>query len=295
MFKLAVIGTVAASALGMTHPVNPDLVNDIKNKADSWTPFEPEHNPLKELNIAEIKGLLGTIVQGPVGLPGPDVPNADVPKEFDSRKQWPNCIHPIRDQARCGSCWAFAASETLSDRICISSNGSTDVVISPEDMVACDNWNMGCNGGILPWAWSYLTTTGAVSDECFPYSSADGSVPKCPKTCADGSAQKKYKCTKGSVVEAKGVAQIKAEISANGPLETGFTVYEDFMNYQSGIYKHVSGDQLGGHAVKIIGWGDGYWICANSWGPKWGEQGFFNIAFGDCGIDNAAYGCKPAL
>lgn len=131
MYKLVVIGTVMASALGMTHPVNPDLVNDIKNKADSWKPAEPETNPLKNLNIAEIKGLLGTIVQGPVGLPSPAVPNGDAPKEFDSRTKWSNCIHPIRDQARCGSCWAFGASEVLSDRICIASNGSTDVVISP--------------------------------------------------------------------------------------------------------------------------------------------------------------------
>ncbi len=170
------------------------------------------------------------------------------------------------------------------------------MIISPEDMVACDNWNMGCNGGILPWAWSYLTTTGAVTDDCLPYSSGDGSVPKCPKTCVDSSVQyKKYKCAKGSVIEAKGVAQIQAAIQASGPLETGFTVYEDFMNYQSGVYKHTTGDQLGGHAVKIVGWGDGYWICANSWGPSWGETGFFNIAWGECGIDNAAYGCTPAL
>jgi cathepsin B len=295
MYKLVVIGTIAAAAFGMTHPVNHDIVNDIKNKADSWTPFEVEANPLRALNVAEIKGLLGTIVQGPVGLPGPAPSNGDVPSTFDSRDKWGKCVHPIRDQARCGSCWAFGASEALSDRICIASGGSVDVILSPEDLVACDGWNMGCNGGILPWAWSYLTKTGAVTDDCFPYSSADGSVPKCSKKCADGSDYKKYKCKSGSVVEAKGVQQIKTEILNSGPVETGFTVYEDFMSYSSGVYRHVSGDQLGGHAVKIVGWGDGYWICANSWGTGWGETGFFNIAFGECGIDNAAYGCTPAL
>lgn len=78
-------------------------------------------------------------------------------------------------------------------------------------------------------------------------------------------------------------------------METGFTVYEDFMSYSGGVYKHTSGAQLGGHAVKIVGWGDGYWICANSWGPSWGEKGFFNIAFGECGIDSAVYACSPKL
>ena len=41
----------------------------------------------------------------------------------------------------------------------------------------------------------------------------------------------------------------------SGPVETGFMVYEDFYNYKSGIYSYVSGSLLGGHAVKIIGWG----------------------------------------
>lgn len=62
----------------------------------------------------------------------------------------------------------------------------------------------------------------------------------------------------------------------NGPMEAGFEVYHDFFNYKSGVYHHVSGDLAGGHAIKILGWGqdsDGtdFWICANSWGSSWGE------------------------
>lgn len=84
-------------------------------------------------------------------------------------------------------------------------------------------------------------------------------------------------------------------------METGFTVYEDFMNYQSGIYSHTTGNQLGGHAVKIVGWGlekssgTSYWIVANSWGTSWGMKGFFNIKQGDSGIDSSVFGCTPAL
>jgi cathepsin B len=36
-----------------------------------------------------------------------------------------------------------------------------------------------------------------------------------------------------------------------GPVETGFRVYQDFMTYKSGVYHHVTGKLLGGHAVKI--------------------------------------------
>lgn len=295
MFKLVIIGTIAAFASAQRHPINPDIVNEIKSKADTWKAHDVETNPLKNLSVHEIQGLLGTVVQGPIGLPGPVPTNEMLPATFDAREKWGSCVHPIRDQAKCGSCWAFGATETLSDRFCIASNGQVDVVLAPQDLVSCDWWDRGCNGGILSWAWSYLTKTGAVAESCFPYASAGGSVPKCATTCADSSAFKKYKCVSGSVVEASGVDQIKAELYANGPLETGFTVYEDFMSYESGVYKHTTGSQLGGHAVKIVGWGDGYWICANSWGTSWGESGFFNIAWGECGIDSATYGCKPQL
>jgi len=68
---------------------------------------------------------------------------------------------------------------------------------------------------------------------------------------------------------------IKLEIMANGPVETGFTVYSDFSSYRSGIYERKSDEVMGGHAVKIVGWGveDGikYWIVANSWSADWGE------------------------
>jgi cathepsin B len=271
------------------------LVEEVKTATSSWTPYEPEENPFKDWSESDIRGLFGTVLQESEVKPSGIVDNG-VPDSFDSRTEWPDCIHPIRDQAKCGSCWAFAGSETFSDRVCINSKGKTNVILSPQDMVSCDSWNMGCNGGILSWAWSYLKSTGIVADSCFPYSSETGTAPKCASKCADGSAWKKYKCK--DTISKSGVDDIKAEIYKDGPLETGFTVYEDFMSYKSGIYTHTTGSQLGGHAVKMVGWGNengtGYWIIANSWGTGWGESGFFRIKFGDCGIDSAAYGCTPA-
>lgn len=43
----------------------------------------------------------------------------DLPENFDSRVNWPNCptIQEIRDQGSCGSCWAFGAVEAMSDRV----------------------------------------------------------------------------------------------------------------------------------------------------------------------------------
>ena len=62
-----------------------------------------------------------------------------------------------------------------------------------------------------------------------------------------------------------------------------------------GIYSHTTGQPVGGHAVKFVGWGtDGgvkYWKVANSWNPYWGEKGYFRIKVGsDGGIDDSVTG-----
>jgi len=64
MFKLAVVGTVAAVAAASSHPVNQDVVNYIKEKATTWTPHEVHENPLANLSTQEIFGLLGSKVGG---------------------------------------------------------------------------------------------------------------------------------------------------------------------------------------------------------------------------------------
>lgn len=209
MFKLIIVGTIAAIANAYTHPVNSQIVNAVKTRTTKWTPHEVETNPLRNYSMEKLRGLLGTITEPKVEADieyGAVVVSDSLPTSWDWREQ-SDCVHPIRDQQQCGSCWAFAATEAFSDRICIASKGSENVVLSPQDMVSCDPWDMGCNGGILSWAWSYISNTGVATDDCLPYVSGDGTVPKCPKTCADGSAKRKYKCG-SKVVNAKGVAAI---------------------------------------------------------------------------------------
>jgi cathepsin B len=106
----------------------------------------------------------------------------------------------------------------------------------------------------------------------------------------------KYSYT-GNTVTARGIQAMQEAIMAGGPMEVAFTVYSDFENYAGGIYHHVSGGQVGGHAVKVVGWGSeggvNYWKIANSWNPYWGEKGYFRIKFGEGGIDAQAVGSDP--
>ncbi|UJR32386.1 hypothetical protein I4U23_019848 [Adineta vaga] len=257
-----------------------------------------------------------------------DVPN-DLPTNFDSREQWSNCpsIREIRDQGNCGSCWAFGAVEAMSDRICIASNGSKLVRISAEDLVSCCLLcGMGCNGGYPVAAWNHYKSSGLVTggnyksnEGCEPYTipSCDHHVngtlppcqgsqptPHCTRQCIDGyptpyANDKHYGASVHSIHFKQ--EQIQTEIMKNGPVEAGFTVYSDFLAYKSGVYKHTAGSHLGGHAIKIIGWGvendTPYWLVANSWNEDWGDKGFFKILRGhdECGIENGVVAGIPKL
>lgn len=182
------------------------------------------------------------------------IKDADVPDDFDATTHWSGLVHPIRNQLKCGSCWAFSASEVLSDRFAIAS-GSRSPVLSPEDLVSCDKGDMGCHGGQLPHAWNYLTSTGIVTDTCFPYGAGAGVAPTCPSRCADSEQFTRYKAQ--SAYSIKGAANMQKEVMTNGPIQVAFMVYKSFMTYQSGVYtKHVwEVVPEGGHAVKIAGWG----------------------------------------
>ena len=87
------------------------------------------------------------------------------------------------------------------------------------------------------------------------------------------------------------VTAIQTEIMTDGPVESTIQVYQDFLTYRSGVYRHTNGTILGEHSVKILGWGvssgTNYWIVANSWNPYWGNNGYFWILSGvnECAIE----------
>ena len=87
----------------------------------------------------------------------------------------------------------------------------------------------------------------------------------------------------------------------HGPVEAALTVYEDLILYKDGVYQHVHGKALGGHAIRMLGWGEEkgtpYWLIANSWNSDWGNNGYFKILRGDdhCGIESQISAGLPKL
>jgi len=245
----------------------------------------------------------------------------DVPDQFDSRDNWPQCptLKEVRDQSNCGSCWAFGAAEAMSDRACIASLSKDKPHISSDDLLSCcSSCGFGCDGGDPRAAWEYWVSNGLVTggtytthDGCKPYPFApcdhhiNGTLkpcshdleptPQCKKQCQSSYTvpytQDKHFGKRAYTISSD-VKEIQKEIMTNGPVEVAFSVYEDFLSYKTGVYKHHAGSALGGHAVKMIGWGvdngTPYWLVVNSWNTDWGDKGLFKILRGkdECGIES---------
>jgi cathepsin B len=305
MKALLIFLVLAVGAMCNTRILKVETNQVVKSKA-KWESYDIHENPFRDYSEDDVKILLGTTLlwdqSNIMLLQDLDDHNVELPESYDVRQALPGCVSEVRNQEHCGSCWAFSAASTLADRFCVASKGQDKVILSHQDMVSCDSKDKGCHGGLLDRAWDYLEKSGIVAEECFPYVSGDGkNVPHCPHgTCINASSPfTKYRAVLASPKPLTCAPQIKKEIFENGPVQTGFMVHEDFMHYKSGIYEHTHGDQLGGHAVKIVGWGveNGieYWIAQNSWGPTWGENGFFRIKFGECLFDANGYAGLPNL
>jgi len=276
----------------VTPVLNDELIKAINAKKLGWTASRNQRFEGK--SIADAKHLLGVVFpESNVNCPKVAQPDtATLPDSFDSRTQWPSFIHAVRDQQQCGSCWAFAASEALSDRLAIYSNGTQNMVLAPEGLVSCDKVDMGCGGGWPSDAANFLVNTGIPTETCEPYVAGGGQVPACPAACADGTPKVLYKYKSWDYCT--GEAAMMAALQ-NGPIAVAFAVYQDFFAYKSGVYKAASAALAGYHAVKMLGYGVAedktpYWIVQNSWGPAWGEAGTFRIVRGinECGMELGA-------
>jgi C1A family cysteine protease len=181
MQKATLIALVATVATANKKYISHEMTGRIRDAHPGWVAHEPETNPLRNLSNEELLNLVSGAMTGEPRFESiqDQTPSVGLPDSWDPRTddRTKKCIHPIRDQQQCGSCWAFGATEALSDRFCLAGQ---DVILSPQDMVSCDYNNYGCNGGYMNLAWLYLRQTGVVSEACFPYTSGSGFAPGCP-------------------------------------------------------------------------------------------------------------------
>jgi len=207
-------------------------------------------------------------------------------------------VTPVKNQGQCGSCWSFSTTGSVEGAYQIATKKL--VSLSEEDLVQCDQVDMGCAGGLMDNAFKFIEKNGIAAETAYPYISGTGIRGLC-------NADKE----KAAVVTITGYKDIPAEDEdalktavALGPVSVAIEADKHvFQLYKKGVIdSHGCGTQLD-HGVLVVGYGSqktlfgskDYWTVKNSWGPTWGEDGYVKLARGTtakpknmCGVASQA-------
>ena len=184
-------------------------------------------------------------------------------------------VSSVKNQERCGGCWAFSSSGAVESAWAIKNNVLYN--LSQQELIDCssDYGNHGCGGGSMDLGFKYIIDNGLCTNLTYPYVGMD---QDCQKDCSSVVNISEYGDLRPNdeLNLQKGVAQqpVSVAIQANK---------RSFQLYQSGIYSDLDcGTQLD-HGVLVVGYGYDieldmkYWIIKNSWGNQWGENGYIRI------------------
>lgn len=273
-----------------------------------WRPWEKE---LVKTYFVKVE--VGPSLRSPTSTSDP--PSPQLPSAFDWRNR--NGVTPVKDQASCGSCWAFGTVGPLESNIIIKDGIIED--LSEQYLVSCNTEGWNCNDGGW-WAHDYHEwksnrcdpTPGSVLENEFPYTANDDPccVGKCPCNhpynivswhCIEADATQPS-CYTGRVPP---TVDLKKAIYNYGPISATVYVGLAFVKYTKmcdgdGVLEtnevfetnEADGPNVN-HAVVLVGWDDnvgtnGAWILRNSWGINWGEKGYMYIGYGISNVGSCA-------
>ena len=215
------------------------------------------------------------------------------PSSYDWRNQ--GRVSAIKDQASCGSCWAFSTVANL-EGLYYAKKGVMKT-FSEQMLVDCDTQDSGCNGGLMQYAFNWIKSNGGIMyDSDYPYVGTEQTCKSDKTKYADfkvtgykklGSSWSTWSCVDED--------EVKEFLYETGPLAIALNA--DYLSaYTGGIVDYTSSKCPSSginHAVTLVGYGTDssssmdYWIVKNSWGKDWGESGYFRIRRGNgtCGIN----------
>lgn len=215
-----------------------------------------------------------------------------LPDAYDMRDY--GRVTPVRDQGRYGTCWAFASLGAFESTLM----PGDEEVFSTDHMTLCNSYNLGMNrGGEHTMSIAYLAAwQGPVYEEDDPY--GDG------KTNPDLTAVKHLE--EALVINDRDFDTLKSAIFRYGALETSLYSQMDYADSISAYYSednasyYYDGEEVPNHDVVVVGWddnypkekftkmpeGDGAFICKNSWGEEFGDDGYFYVSYYDTNICN---------
>lgn len=260
---------------------NMAFAESVNNRQSSFTVGD---NLFADLTFEEFKEkyLSREVIQNEVRT-GP-APRLRASKDWRTEKK----VGPIKNQGRCGSCWAFSTVAALETEIAIKN--SQDVNLSEQELVDCSGeyGNQGCNGGLMSQAFSYIKDHQIGLGADYPYTAKDGA-------CKRDETKTRYSVVESRVIDPICVDGLMTAIQSHA-VSVAIEVQRDFQLYKGGIYKNDNCGAALNHGVAAVGFvnEDGedqqYFIVRNSWGESWGENGyvrmFIGTGSGTCGIAN---------
>ncbi|XP_030547231.1 senescence-specific cysteine protease SAG12-like [Rhodamnia argentea] len=197
-----------------------------------------------------------------------------IPPALDWRTK--KAVTSIKDQGRCGSCWAFSAVAAM-EGITMLKKGNL-VSLSVQELVDCDvnGIDHGCRGGLMDSAFEFIKSNGGLTTEAnYPYRGNDGTCDSAKM--ADHSAsitgyQDVPVNSETALLQAVANQPVSVAIEGGGL---------QFQFYSSGVFTGSCGTHIN-HAVTAVGYGQTsggtkYWLLKNSWGAGWGENGYMRI------------------
>jgi C1A family cysteine protease len=210
------------------------------------------------------------------------------PLRFDWRnRHGKNWLTGTRNQGQCGSCYAFGSVATVESFLNLYYNQLLNKNLSEQEIVSCMSGG-GCDGGSSVGALNYVTNAGVVDEQCFPYSSQNGSAPACPATTCPAVPGRLMQQSKWRIAGKQELAysptnelDVKTEVQKRGPLMIVLEMWNHavslvgFGEITPGCYWN---DTLSFGCNQIVPVNDPligktYWLVKNSWGTGWGDGG----------------------
>ncbi len=201
-----------------------------------------------------------------------------------------NKVTSVKHQGTCGSCWAFTSMAVFESNYLIRNNLSTD--LSEQFILDCAMDSRGrkagsCGGGWYGGVFEFLMKKDAETESRMPYRTKDYF---CKPTLGSGG---RYRIAAWGYLQPDAgipaVSKMKEALCKYGPLAACVKVTPAFQAYAGGIFDEhprVSSSRDINHAITIVGWDDTKksYLVKNSWGPRWGENGYIWVEYGSNNI-----------